>query len=202
MVDSLDTMLVMGLHREFYEAIPVLANMTFALDEVRGAFAWAGLGWFGVLTVSLGSLPIRANTRRSSRQSFVTSAASSPHTLCRESPSSSRGRTTWARCCCPLSTRHTVSRCMRSIPCRMSIPSLPHILCVCLIDYLRRRGETRPGWTGSDILWAEALSCQVEYKYLAHLTGRKEYFDAVSDHTHSASLLSRLKERPRDRSSA
>ena len=65
-----------------------------------------------------------------------------------------------------------------------------------------RRGETRPGWTGSDILWAEALSCQVEYKYLAHLTGRKEYFDAVSDHTHPASLLSRLKERPRDRSSA
>ena len=44
MVDSLDTMLIMGLHREFYEAVPVLANMTFALDEVRGAFAWAGLG--------------------------------------------------------------------------------------------------------------------------------------------------------------
>ena len=43
MVDSLDTMLIMGLHREFYDAVPVLANMTFALDEVRGAFAWAGL---------------------------------------------------------------------------------------------------------------------------------------------------------------
>ena len=38
MVDSLDTMLIMGLHREFYDAIPVLANMTFALDEVRAAF--------------------------------------------------------------------------------------------------------------------------------------------------------------------
>ena len=35
MVDSLDTMLIMGLHREFYDAVPVLANMTFALDEVR-----------------------------------------------------------------------------------------------------------------------------------------------------------------------
>ena len=45
MVDSLDTMLLMGLHREFYDAVPVLANMTFALDEVRGAFrlSWAGL---------------------------------------------------------------------------------------------------------------------------------------------------------------
>ena len=30
-----------------------------------------------------------------------------------------------------------------------------------------------------DILWAEALSCQVEYKYLAHTTGRKQYFDRV-----------------------
>ena len=36
MVDSLDTMLVMGLHDEFDRSIPVLANMTFALDEVRG----------------------------------------------------------------------------------------------------------------------------------------------------------------------
>ena len=29
------------------------------------------------------------------------------------------------------------------------------------------------------VLWAEALSCQLEYKYLAHLTGRKEYFERV-----------------------
>ncbi len=35
MVDSLDTMLIMGLHDEFDRSIPVLANMTFALDEVR-----------------------------------------------------------------------------------------------------------------------------------------------------------------------
>ena len=35
MVDSLDTMLVMGLHDEFDRSISVLANMTFALNEVR-----------------------------------------------------------------------------------------------------------------------------------------------------------------------
>ncbi|OCH87824.1 seven-hairpin glycosidase [Obba rivulosa] len=40
-------------------------------------------------------------------------------------------------------------------------------------------GEIRPGWTGSAVLWAEALSCQLEYKYLAHLTGRRQYFDTV-----------------------
>ncbi|KAJ7780232.1 glycoside hydrolase [Mycena maculata] len=37
-------------------------------------------------------------------------------------------------------------------------------------------GDTRGGWTGA-VLWAEALSNQMEYKYLAHLTGRAEYFD-------------------------
>ncbi|KAJ6607001.1 glycoside hydrolase [Mycena sp. CBHHK59/15] len=36
-------------------------------------------------------------------------------------------------------------------------------------------GQTRGGWTGG-VLWAEALSNQMEYKYLAHLTGRADYF--------------------------
>ncbi|KAF9453575.1 glycoside hydrolase family 47 protein [Macrolepiota fuliginosa MF-IS2] len=36
-------------------------------------------------------------------------------------------------------------------------------------------GKTREGWS-SNVLWSEALSNQVEYKYLAHLTGRTEYF--------------------------
>ncbi|KAF7289075.1 alpha-1,2-Mannosidase [Mycena chlorophos] len=36
-------------------------------------------------------------------------------------------------------------------------------------------GDTRGGWTGA-VLWAEALSNQLEFKYLAHLTGRADYF--------------------------
>ncbi|KAF9071588.1 glycoside hydrolase [Rhodocollybia butyracea] len=39
-----------------------------------------------------------------------------------------------------------------------------------------RTNETRGGWTGNT-LWAEALSNQLEYKYLAHLTGKPEYFE-------------------------
>ncbi|KAG6821465.1 hypothetical protein H0H93_010189 [Arthromyces matolae] len=39
-----------------------------------------------------------------------------------------------------------------------------------------QKGEARPGWNGRNVLWAEALSNQLEYKYLAHLTGRAEYF--------------------------
>lgn len=35
MIDSLDTMWIMGLHEYFYEAIPIIANMTFSLDEVN-----------------------------------------------------------------------------------------------------------------------------------------------------------------------
>ena len=40
-------------------------------------------------------------------------------------------------------------------------------------------GETKTGWAFETVLWSEALSCQMEYKYLAHLTGRHQYFDNV-----------------------
>ncbi|KAF5355334.1 hypothetical protein D9758_006055 [Tetrapyrgos nigripes] len=39
-------------------------------------------------------------------------------------------------------------------------------------------GKTKMGWTDAT-LWAEALSCQMEYKYLAHLTGNHEYYEKV-----------------------
>jgi mannosyl-oligosaccharide alpha-1,2-mannosidase len=29
------------------------------------------------------------------------------------------------------------------------------------------------------MLWAEGMSCQMEYKYLAHATGRTEYYEKV-----------------------
>lgn len=42
-----------------------------------------------------------------------------------------------------------------------------------------RRGRTGFGWMGPIVLFAEATSCQLEYKYLAKLTGRKEYYERV-----------------------
>lgn len=33
---------------------------------------------------------------------------------------------------------------------------------------------------GDSILFAEAATCQLEYKYLAKLTGRAEYYEKVS----------------------
>ncbi|KAF8628835.1 hypothetical protein AX17_005895 [Amanita inopinata Kibby_2008] len=42
-------------------------------------------------------------------------------------------------------------------------------------------GETRFGVAGPMILFAEAASCQLEFKYLAKLTGRAEYYEKVEN---------------------
>ncbi|KAG6828534.1 hypothetical protein H0H93_014853, partial [Arthromyces matolae] len=43
----------------------------------------------------------------------------------------------------------------------------------------RYSGEVGTGWTGSSVLFAEVASCQLEFKYLAKLTGRSEYYTAA-----------------------
>jgi hypothetical protein len=35
------------------------------------------------------------------------------------------------------------------------------------------------GWNPGNVMLAEIASCQLEYKYLAHLTGKKDYFTKV-----------------------
>ena len=40
-------------------------------------------------------------------------------------------------------------------------------------------GCTVMGWMGDLVIWLEATSCQVKFKYLAKLTGHAEYFDVV-----------------------
>ncbi|TFK32630.1 glycoside hydrolase family 47 protein [Crucibulum laeve] len=42
-------------------------------------------------------------------------------------------------------------------------------------------GRTSFGWMGMVVLFAEATSCQLEYKYLAKLTGRTEYYEKVEN---------------------
>jgi mannosyl-oligosaccharide alpha-1,2-mannosidase len=48
-----------------------------------------------------------------------------------------------------------------------------------LISPIPFSGDTRSGWT-QNVLLAEALSCQLEFKYLAHMTGRTAYYHKVS----------------------
>ncbi|RDX54010.1 seven-hairpin glycosidase [Lentinus brumalis] len=132
LVDSLDTMLLMELHDEFREAVPILANMTFALEE--GSYA----PFFETVIRYLGGL---LSAYALSGEPILLARADDLGTMLLPAFNTTHGL--------PMYAVNTVS------------------------------GETRPGWTGSDILWAEALSCQMEYKYLAHLTGRKFYFDDV-----------------------
>ena len=49
----------------------------------------------------------------------------------------------------------------------------------CSDSLLLRRGATRWGDLGTTTLFAEATSCQLEYKYLAKVTGRAEYYEKV-----------------------
>jgi mannosyl-oligosaccharide alpha-1,2-mannosidase len=52
-------------------------------------------------------------------------------------------------------------------------------------------GETASGWTGGNTILSEALSCQLEYKYLAYLTGRTQYHTAVEkimDHIYTTNF--------------
>lgn len=44
------------------------------------------------------------------------------------------------------------------------------------------RGGTKEGWSGSSVVLSEIASFQMEYRYLAHLTGKREYFHAVRSH--------------------
>jgi mannosyl-oligosaccharide alpha-1,2-mannosidase len=41
-------------------------------------------------------------------------------------------------------------------------------------------GKVAKGWS-ENAVFSEILSCQLEYKYLSSLTGRKEYYDAVEN---------------------
>ncbi|KAI0675913.1 seven-hairpin glycosidase [Trametes maxima] len=132
MVDSLDTMLIMGLHDEFRETIPIIANMTFALNE--GSYA----PFFETVIRYLGGL---LSAYAISGEPILLARADDLGTMLLPAFNTPRGL--------PMYAVNTVS------------------------------GKTRTGWTGDNILWAEALSCQMEYKYLAHLTGRHEYFDRV-----------------------
>lgn len=52
-----------------------------------------------------------------------------------------------------------------------------------------KTGQLRKtGWNGGLTLLAEMATCQMEYKALAHLTGRKEYFNTVCQ-LHRSSII-------------
>lgn len=130
----------------------------------------------------------------SSRLSFATSEASSRHTLCPANPCYSSELMTWAGYFPPRSTRRagslpsvwTLSRrfpfihisagCGRVVSGHRAHLSRPNLPLSMLTHALSHSGETVG--TPSGVL-AEIASCQLEYTYLALLTGNKVYWENV-----------------------
>lgn len=174
LIDGLDTMWIMGLHEEFYEAIPIVANMTFAQDTVSNHMIRSSCSYPEYTMIEI----IRSLLRDC--HSLSRRAAVRIRSLRRADIAYSCGRSgTNAPAC----IKHDVGIayvcgeygdvCMRASE------------AVIVVDVVCS-GETREGWTHGTVLWAEALSCQLEYKYLAHLTGRREYFEDVRRSLHPA----------------
>ncbi|KAI0306131.1 glycoside hydrolase [Multifurca ochricompacta] len=132
LVESLDTMWLMGLYDEFDSALVVVSNMTFPMQpEQHAPFFETVIRYLGGLlsAYALSHDPILL-VRADHLGNALLPAFGTPSGL-------------------PVYSVNTVN------------------------------GKVAWGWTGIDALWSEALSCQLEYKYLAYLTGRTQYYTAV-----------------------
>ncbi|KAL0947748.1 hypothetical protein HGRIS_013828 [Hohenbuehelia grisea] len=148
MIDSLDTMWIMGLHDEFNKSLEAVSKLTFSVPKVhflprishtmsqtsQGQYA----PFFETVIRYLGGL--------------LSAYALSGQTML-------------------LSRAEELGR--KLLPVFESSHGLPWY------SVNTDSGEAGVGWLGGSVLFAEAMSCQMEYKYLAHLTGRSEFYDKV-----------------------
>ncbi|KAJ8508704.1 hypothetical protein ONZ45_g9039 [Pleurotus djamor] len=132
MIDSMDTMWIMGLRKEFDDAVQVVSQQDFSV--ATGIYA----PFFETVIRYLGGL--------------LSAYALSGETIL-------------------LSRADDLGK--RLLPAFSTPSGFPKF------GVNPDTGDTTLGWTGGQVLFAEATSCQMEYKYLAHLTGRAEYFNSV-----------------------
>ncbi|KAI6010684.1 glycoside hydrolase family 47 protein [Pisolithus orientalis] len=132
LLDALDSLWIMDLHDQFYEAIPAVANITFLTEDKFAPF-------FETVIRALGGLL-------------------SAYALSGE----------------PILLTRADDLGKALLPVFNTNSGLP------MYAVNTATGATRPGWN-VDAFFAEMASCQLEYKYLAHLTGRTDYFTRV-DH--------------------
>ncbi|KIJ59220.1 glycoside hydrolase family 47 protein [Hydnomerulius pinastri MD-312] len=130
LIDALDTLWIMGLHDQFHDAIPTVAQMSFLTQNKFAPF-------FETVIRVLGGL-------------LSAYALSGEPVL--------------------LTRADDLGKAL--LPAFKTASGLP------MYSVNTATGETRRGWT-SDVLWSETMSCQMEYKYLAHLTGRVDYYHRV-----------------------
>ncbi|KAF9244675.1 glycoside hydrolase [Melanogaster broomeanus] len=131
LIDSLDTLWIMGLHDQFYDAIPTIAQISFLTQPKFAPF------FETVIRVLGGLLSAYA---LSGEPMLLTRADDLGKAL---------------------------------LPAFKTSSGLPRY------SVNAATGETKNGWSGSQVIWSEAMSCQMEYKYLAHLTGRVDYYHRV-----------------------
>ncbi|KAF9218503.1 seven-hairpin glycosidase [Gyrodon lividus] len=147
LIDALDTLWIMGLHDQFYDAMPTIARISFLTQHKYAPF-------FETVIRVLGGL----------LSAYALSGE--PVLLTRADD--------LGKALLPVFKTHS---------------GLP------MYSVNTATGETRNGWIGSQVLWSETMSCQVEYKYLAHLTGRVDYYhrvERVTDIMHRASVSNGL----------
>ncbi|KAF9464248.1 glycoside hydrolase family 47 protein [Collybia nuda] len=133
LIDALDTMWMMGLKEEFYDAVGVVAAQNFTVNTGGSPYA----PFFETTIRYLGGLL-------------------SAYALSKEPVLLSRA--------------DDLGRAL--LPAFNATPSgLPGYA------VNTQNGEITYGWMGDSVLLAEAASCQLEYKYLAKLTGRAEYYE-------------------------
>lgn len=130
LVDALDTLWIMDLRDEFYDAIPSIAKMSFLTEDKFAPF-------FETVIRVLGGL-------------LSAYALSGEPVL--------------------LNRADDLGRAL--LPVFNTSSGLP------MYSVNTATGQTRPGWT-IDALWSEMTTCQLEYKYLAHLTGEPDYYNRV-----------------------
>jgi hypothetical protein len=166
-IDSLDTMYLMGLHDEFNRAVRFVEHSNFTQPAVRPRL---------LPTNIINSLHLHTQSQgvyaHSSRQSSVISEASSQPMHSPATPSSYNAQTTSDGCSPPHSaptvgSQILASQLLRKCIFHMSVSSSANGL---------RSGERRGPQIG---ILAEIASCQLEYTYLAKETGKKRYFDLV-----------------------
>ncbi|KAH9031564.1 seven-hairpin glycosidase [Lactarius hengduanensis] len=130
-VDSLDTMWLMGLYDEFDAGLAVVANVNFTMPPSKYA------PFFETVIRYLGGL---LSAYALSQDPILLVRADDLGTALLPAFDTSSGL--------PMYAVNTVN------------------------------GKVAKGWAGG-AGFAESLTCQLEYKYLAYLTGRKVYYDAV-----------------------
>ncbi|KAH9059107.1 seven-hairpin glycosidase [Lactarius vividus] len=130
-VDSLDTMWLMGLYDEFDAGLAVVTNVTFSMPPDKYA------PFFETVIRYLGGL---LSAYALSQDPILLTRADDLGTAL--------------------------------LPAFRTTSGLP-IFSVNTVN-----GRVAKGWAG-DAGFAESLTCQLEYKYLAYLTGRKVYYDVV-----------------------